>query len=96
MSRPVEGSTFLWGSRMIAGGFSDKRQVRITVEVVDGQEGAYNICFTEELLLGYLDDEGWNGGLDSLVNVEELLRCLKEAHLDEWNEVCVVCANERD
>lgn len=92
MSRPVAGSTFLWGSNMIVGGFSDKRQVRITVEVVDGldKEGTDNVCFTEKLLLGYLHDEE---GLASLVNVEELLRCLEVAHLDEWNEVCVVCAN---
>ena len=62
---------------MMAGDFSVEREVRVTVEVVDGftEEGKERVLFMEEFLLGSLAE-----GLDSVADVEQVLADLEEAH----------------
>lgn len=64
----------------MTGGFSIEREVRITVEVVDGFDlkGNENVRFKEEFLLGYLGE-----GLESLAEVEQVLEDLEVSHLDD-------------
>ena len=68
---------------MMAGGFSIEREVRVTVEVVDGftPSGKENVLFMEEFLLGTLDE-----GLDPVADVEQVLDDLEEAHAVDREE----------
>jgi hypothetical protein len=68
---------------MMAGGFSDSREVRVTVEVVDGftSEGKEKVLFKEEFLLGSLEE-----GLDPAADVEQVLDDLEESHLADKEE----------
>ena len=67
----------------MAGGFSDSREVRVTVEVVDGftPEGKERVLFKEEFLLGSLEE-----GLDPVADVEQVLDDLEESHLADREE----------
>ena len=68
---------------MMAGGFSIEREVRVTVEVVDGftSEGKERILYMEEFLLGTLDE-----GLDPVADIEQVLEDLEESHLADKEE----------